>query len=746
MSGVGEASGDAAPLLDEDLVEAVLVESAEQPGHDLVAWKEDSVARQHIGRVLIGGGYAPDRFVGGPLDLGGTQVDAITAFLVAAQIRVVSNIDPSAEATDEAVEISLEAAKRDPRLILGMIRTAPPTEFHERIIAADVTGFEERFAGYVDEGVDGLWESLRLTTAELDATKQQGTWKWAARRENDHEIGELRKLEERRVEAHDASGFQPQVIDGEEEQQVEEGELAKWVYEYIVNTDKALRRAQKEAAHGEGSVIVSGPRTQERLERLSAVVYSCVIGEAEIIELMEEGGADSLKLVGIKYMIDRMWESREKQQHADDPAGYVRGERSAEVSDELLELEALYAALAAKNMLLHRQGTQAGMESLVESIGRVEAVLGGLQDRRRQGTRMPGFLALKAGNYTEEEFIRDIQIAGSTWQVVNRFGTSTELAEFESTTYDQVLDAMRRGGVLVQDTAGADASTALSALPAHIRFGMTVEAYGRLEALALEAIGTEGGPVGASSEASVRWYLQTHADRVARDTDRHGRYRRQELRDMERLGAARRMEDFPGQGRLLCYYGDLNLVEGEMGVLEALGAVSGLYRFIDPVGNLPHNPMRDSAVRTQLEALARDEIQVNSPLRSLPDDYLCETAHFIGRMQSHIEPGDILSHVIPNGFATLQVRSNRELVRQIMEAGSYRYRCMELPSELIRFLRSPEDLLVAEPGHIDPRWKPEWKDSTLAIFFNKEDDSPSDLYIEVEELLSRATTMREIEA
>jgi len=735
MAGIGESGSST------DIVVGEFVDQDELLGHGLAIWDDRQLAAQRrIGQVLVGGDAGPDKFVDGPLTLHETQLDGIAGFLIAMQVmRVELGMDSGDSAPP--VEISLDAARRDPTLILGMVRTAPPTEFHRRIIEADVASFEARFERYRAEGLAGLWESLRMTPDEADAIKTPGTWKRQVETENKREIDDLRKAEEKRIEERETSGFQPR--QREEDGAVEDGEIAQWVYDYIVKTDEAFLQSQEGASEGVSTMICS-PMTQERLERLSAIKYAFAVGGLEVESEFEVKGPDGLKLAGLRYVIDRMWKVRDKQQLAENPAGYARGERSPEVSNELLEAEALYIALAAKSMLLQQQGAEAAMNLLVESIGRIEDAQVSTLIGQRHGGQLSRFLAFDAGDYTEEEFRRVIQVAGSAWRVVNRFGTSEALGEFETNTYERIYEAIKRGGGVEQVTEDADVSAASTALPVHVRFGMSADDYELLGSQALEVIGAEGGPIGASREAAVRWYLETQAGYAARVTDHHGRYAQQHNRRLEQLGTAQREKDFPGRGRMLTFYGDLNLNEGTMGVLEALGAISGLYDNLDSAGNLPDNPMAHPAVRDQLEKIAPG-LQVNEPFRGIfPPDYKCEAAHFVGRMQSYIKPSHIASPVIPSGFATLQVRSNRALVQQIMQAGSDRYIPLVLPSQLVRFLRT-DGVLKPELGHTDPRWQPQWKDRTLAVFMNTEDGRPSALYLEVSRLFARLAG-RQIEA
>jgi hypothetical protein len=735
MSGVEETNGVIYPPVGEaGIIDAELVDPEVELGHDLVLWGQRyPEARERIGRVLIGNACGFDRFADGPLTLDGTQVDGVAAFLIATQAHVSGYVASTPETPVKTVEIDLEAARRDLTLILGMIRTAPQTEFHQKIVEADVAKFENRFSRYRAEGRSGLWESLKLTDKEIAAAKRPRR----ARYENGQEISSLRKAEEARLRAHDQSGFQPVETD----EGVQDGEVARWVLSYILEVDEAFRRDQEGASDGM-SAVTGSAKTRERLERLSAVKFAFVVGETgESDDNMLPGVSDpdSLKLVGLRHAIDSMWRALEKQQFVDDPDAYIRGERPAEFPDELLEMEALHTALAAKNMLLQRQGAEAGMNLLVESIARIESARVRRKESRRYGRDTSRFLALDADGYTQDEFESDVLIAGSAWRVIDRFGTSADVAEFETSTQELILDAMRRGGK-GPATGNIDASAASSALSPHVRLGLSAEAYDRLAAQALELIGSEGGPIGASRDSLVRWYLETRSGSAARQTDLHGRYRDAQQRDMERLGSAQRKEDFPAQGRMLCYYGDIRLSDGAMGALEALGVTSGLYQHLDSVGN---SPMINGAFRTQLEAIAEEmgiDVQVHEPFRFLPADYRCEAAHFVGRMPQHIAPRQIIAPVCPNGIATLQVESNNELVSRITQADTDLYRFAVIPSELVRFLRMNDESLSFALGHADPDW--EWKDHTLAIFFNKEDGSPSDLY---QELSRQALAAREIE-
>ena len=119
-------------------------------------------------------------------------------------------------------------------------------------------------------------------------------------------------------------------------------------------------------------------------------------------------------------------------------------------------------------------------------------------------------------------------------------------------------------------------------------------------------------------------------------------------------------------------------------------------------------------------------LDVFEPNRTIPENYLCEAAHFIGRLPSFFTPDHILSILIPNGYATLSVESNRRLVSELRQKGRGVAQFSEVPTQIIRFIREPDGLLDYLIGHNDPNWK--WPEHTLIIFRNKADGSMSDLY------------------
>ncbi len=674
-----------------------------------------------------------------------TYVDsaAVVATATAAVVRDRRLADIKAGRIPERkVEISLEAARRDPLLIVDMMRSASLSPFHEMVLAANTAAFEAQLERYWHENKYGLWESLALDQQEVIA---------AIRR--DVRAGKAKNDNKRAVSSFSRPVFRKSL-----------GEVGPQAFEYIMALEDMFIRGQDGYNEGKGSILTP-TRTRERIERLMVVQSGFETGSSpatnptdlgsellnSILSLQDkEGGLlrvrtpDLPVLLGLSHVINNRWAEREHQFRIQHPGKHFAGERPTEIDPELLEMEALYAALCAKYALLSYD--QASRDhvllQVISTISGIETIQKTMQQSHlRDKEHVSRFLDFGAPEYTEDEFHSDIVIAAGARRYAHLVEGPAGEAEFDVRIVKLFTDRMAASGGLNLPRDMRDLHPQVqSALSVDARLGMTADDFAELAKQALVLLTEQGGSIRRQDGLIEAWRQEAAAGQIARETDRGGRYIEASIKYREEVGAAKRREEFPAQGRLLVVYGSINasnplrINDGAAGALELISMASGMFEHVDSTGNFANNPMSNATFRDQMQAVAAKlghVIEVNHPRRVLLHDYQCEAAHFIGRMPDGMAPEDVLRPIAPGGFGTMSIESNTDedgqgLIADLKHSNLGTFDYLELPSELVRFVRTPEELLNIEYGHASPDWK--WSESTMILYMRQADGMPTELY------------------
>jgi hypothetical protein len=614
-----------------------------------------------------------------------------------------------------------------------MIRGARLTKFHEMIVRADVRAFDRRFAGYYAEGKRGLWDSLALTGAETDLASSLGILGgWRARRGSKAQIRSMREIDEARIGSvlRESGTFKP----------------AREVLDYIMSVDSEFVAAQLALSDRESS-IAGSPMSLQRLERLMAVNYAYAIRKRQAgvkpadigfdmaqalfgnSDAMEQAAIASnpelLKIFGIKHSLEALWGEHTRVKR-DVSTLEPDAEQSFQIPTELVELEALLAALETREILRLRSSAQkeAGLIKLVSTVAGMEMIMDG-HEPDRTADESQGIHGASSRAYTQAEFQRDILLAGTVWRIINQLNNEDGLELFEATIGSRIREKVNRQAGIGEDTLAARA-----VLRARDRLAMVQAQFDDLTTQALGRMSSEGGASGIIPSGLQGWYRHLLASSAARQTDSDGRYSEARRRMLEELGSEQRLEDFPGKDRMLCYYGDTRPEDGQLGILEAVAAMNGVFTHIDTAGNVEFNPLKDGFVRDDLETIAGRmgfELEVHEPFGDIPVDYLCEAAILIGRMPRQMKATDILRILIPNSFMTMSWESNKALINQLRQVGPKIANFSLVPTQAIRFFRGPDGLLDFTTGH-NIQGK-SWSENTVIMFRNKDNNgTPSDLY------------------
>lgn len=686
------------------------------------------------------------------------QVDGATAFLAVHSGQAVDRARGS-DGSRLEVPSDLDRARQDPASIVDMVLHAPPTEFQMKVEEAERTGrvdaFEQKIGDFAKAGLEGgighdgqpvmgFWDRLKVTEEEISILRADGQKPKDVTRNNFFDVQAVKLAYFSNLNTgtrREETGGNGNKFD------IGAGTWTTTARTVINNMDMAVQRAQPGHREGLGSVAGS-PATQDRLLHLLALELPHEVARGT----GEEGRAphvDEMKLQVLRQYIDAKWNAAKHDMLRDDPGAYASGQhRMTEVPADIEDLEALYTALKVR----YTSGDAEKLSALRQGVVSHEKTRLQLAEDAQSRRGETGHVAGDAGAYSPARFRLDIleahtsymtalQGSGGKMRAEQALAKSVEGISGKVMGRDQAA-AMQVGqyqqptGIFSREVAGLLGEQQLEELlGAHLR-----------EAVA------QAGKTGFLNPQMERVGSQLAQHLAATRHDLDGSYAHTRAAIEARLAEAKIAADNPPEGRRLVYVGDTWTEDGKTGLLEVFSLLSGTDQHLDSAGQ---TPLVDPAFRSYLQDATRQlgiATEIHQPLERIVPSRQWENVHFVGRLPESFTARDVLGPIAPNGLGTMEIEVNGdpnntgqpnlyEEVRRAIAPDPLLYdrnprafpyagqfRIAVVPTRALRVLDSRNGSLDYTLDHHDPGLN-QRQLHTLALFRNRPDGSPSDLFM-----------------